>query len=296
MANSITLASKFQPILDEIYKRESLTAFLDAPTKPVNFAGANEVKVFKTSMPGLGTYSRATGYPAGDVTGTWETIQLTAERGRSFAVDAMDDEESLGMAFGTLVGEFMRTRVVPEVDAYRFSRYAGWSSIQTVSEAALAAAADVIAAIDVGSQKLDDEEVPLEGRQLFISSSLNRLLNASVSRSLKNEREVERRLQRLDELTIHVVPQSRFYTAITLNAGATSDVGGYAKAGGAKDINFMIIHPTAVDQATKHAPLKVFSPMENQTADAWMFQYRIYHDCWVYDNKVKGVYLHKKNA
>ncbi len=298
MANSIALAEKFQPILDDIYKRESLTSFLDAPTKPVNFAGANEVKVFKTSLVGLGTYSRATGYPAGDVTGTWETIQLTAQRGRSFSVDAMDNEETLGMAFGTLVGEFMRTLVIPEIDAYRFNRYASWSDIQEVnSEAALEDAAAVLAAIDVGSAALDSEEVPLEGRHLFISSAINRLLNASVTRSLKNERELERRLQRLDEMTIHVVPQGRFYKGITLNAGATSNAGGYAKTPSTgRDLNFMIIHPTAVDQAIKHAPLKVFSPDENQTADAWMYQYRIYHDCWVYDNKVKGIYSHIKNS
>ena len=81
MANSIALVTKFQPILDEIYKRESLTAFLDAPTKPVDFMGANVVKVFKTSVVGLGTYSRSTGYPAGDVTGTWESLTLAASRG-----------------------------------------------------------------------------------------------------------------------------------------------------------------------------------------------------------------------
>lgn len=298
MPNSITLAEKFLPILDEIYKRESITAFMDAKTKPVNFAGANEVKVFKTSLIGLGTYSRSTGYPAGDITGTWETIQLTAERGRAFSVDAMDNEETLGMAFGTLVAEFMRAYVVPEVDAYRFDKFASWSGIQEVaSAAALTTAAAVIAAIDVGAQKLDDEEVPLEGRQLFISSSLNRLLNASVTRSLKNEQELERRLQRLDEMQIHVVPQGRFYKGITLDAGAESDAGGYSKtASTGRDLNFMILHPTAVDQVTKHAPLKIFSPEQNQTADAWLMQYRLYHDAWVYDNKVKGIYSHVKNS
>ena len=102
MAQSIALAQKFQPILDEIYKRESLTARLDALTKPVNFAGANVVKVFKTDPIGLGTYSRVSGYPAGQVVGTWETLQLATERGRGFVIDRMDDEETLGMAFGTL--------------------------------------------------------------------------------------------------------------------------------------------------------------------------------------------------
>lgn len=91
MANSIALVTKFQPILDEIFKGASLTASMDAPTKPIDFGGAAEVKVFKTSVVGLGTYSRATGYPAGDVTGTWETLTLAASRGRAFSIDRMDN-------------------------------------------------------------------------------------------------------------------------------------------------------------------------------------------------------------
>jgi len=47
MANSIELAKKFLPILDEIYKAASKTARMDALTKPVSFGAANEVKGFQ---------------------------------------------------------------------------------------------------------------------------------------------------------------------------------------------------------------------------------------------------------
>ena len=267
MANSIALAEKFLPILDEIYKRESLTARLDAKTKPVEFGGVNEIKIFKTSVVGLGDYSRATGYPAGDVTASWETIALTQERGRAFAIDRMDDEETLGMAFGKLAGEFIRTQVVPEVDAYRFSKWASTADVSTTNAAALANAAATLAAIDVASGTLDDDEVPQEGR-----------------------------LRQLDEMTIIPVPQGRFYTAITTNAGVLSNQGGYTKGAAATNLNFILMHPTAVEQATKLANLKIFSPEENQLTDSWLFQYRLYHDAWVYDNKVSGVYIHKSNA
>lgn len=297
MANSIALAEKFQPILDEIYKRESLTARLDATTKPVEFGGANVVKVFKTSVVGLGTYSRATGYPAGDVTGTWETLTLAASRGRAFSIDRMDNEESLGMAFGSLAGEFIRTQVAPEVDAYRFAKYAGWSGISTTSEAALTTAAGVLAAFDVAMTQLDNDEVPADGRILYIASTLYSLLKASVSRTLGNETSADRRLAALDGVTVIPVPQTRFYTQVTLDAGSSSSAGGFAKtASTGRDINFMLIHPTAVLQATKHAALKIFSPEENQSADAWLMQYRLYHDAFVLENHVDGVYLHKKNS
>ena len=39
---------------------------------------------------------------------------------------------------------------------------------------------------------------------------------------------------------------------------------------------------------------RIFSPEENQKADAWKFDYRIYHDAFVLPNKLSGVYLHAK--
>lgn len=296
MANTIALANKFLPILDEIYKRESLTSRLDSKTKPVEFSGVNQVQIFRTQVVGLGDYDRASGYPAGDVVASWETVTLTQERGRSFAIDRMDDEETLGMAFGTLAGEFMRTKVVPEVDAYRFSRWASWDGITSPTAAALANAAATLAAIDVASGTLDDAEVPQEGRLLFISMPQYRQLTQAVTRSLDNQSTFDRRLRQLDEMTIIPVPQGRFYTDITLNPGNLTTQGGYVKASGATDLNFILMHPSAVEQATKHANLKIFSPEDNQLTDSWLIQYRLYHDAWVYDNKVDGVYIHKSNA
>jgi len=294
MAQSITLAQKFQPILDEIYKEASLTARMDALTKPVNFAGANVVKVFKTDPIGLGTYSRVSGYPAGQITAGWEALTLATERGRAFVIDRMDDEETLGMAFGTLASEFIRTEVAPELDAYRFAKYASWSNIQTTAGATLDANS-ILTAIDAAKLALNKQEVPREGRLLYISEDCLNLLEGKVSRFLANESEVNRSVSKFDGMEVIMVPQTRFYTQIDLDAGTSVNEGGYTKNGGAgKDINFMMIHPSSVLQVAKHESLKVFGPDDNQTSDGWLIQYRIYHDAFVYENKVKGIYLHKK--
>lgn len=296
MATSIALAEKFQPILDEIYKKASLTSNLDALTKPIDFGGVATVSIFKTSMVGLGDYDRATGYPAGDVTGTWEAITLTHERGREFVIDRMDNEESLGMAFGTLAGEFIRTQVVPEIDAIRFAAWAAGAG-QVVGTPATLDSSSVLPAITVAAQALDDAEVPSEGRLLYVSSSVYGFIKAAVTRSLGNEAAVDRRVLTLDGVPVIPVPQGRFYDSITLDAGATSNAGGFVKtATTGADLNFVLLHPSAREQAVKLANLKVFSPDENQTSDGWKFQYRLYHDAWVYDNKVNGIYIHKKVA
>jgi len=294
MAQSIALAQKFQPILDEVYKLSSLTARMDTLTKPVNFAGANVVQVFKTDPIGLGKYNRVSGYPAGQVVGSWETLTLATERGRSFVIDRMDDEETLGMAFGTLAGEFIRTKVVPEVDAYRFSKYASTASINAATPGTLDANG-IIKALDDAKLELDKDEVPSEGRLLYISDNCLNLLESKVSRFLGNENAVDKRVTKYSGMEVIMVPQTRFYKGVTLDDGATVDAGGYAKtANTGKDINFMIIHPSAVLQVAKHDALKVFSPDENQTTDGWLMQYRLYHDAFVYANKLNGIYLHCK--
>ena len=294
MTQSIALAQKFQPILDEIYKASSLTARMDAKTKPVNFAGANVVQVFKTDPIGLGKYDRVSGYPAGQVVGSWETLTLATERGRSFVIDRMDDEETLGMAFGTLAGEFIRTKVVPEVDAYRFSKYASTASINAATPGTLDANG-IIKALDDAKLELDKDEVPSEGRLLYISDDCLSYLEGKVSRFLGNENAVDKRVTKYSGMEVIMVPQTRFYKGITLDDGATVDAGGYSKTvSTGKDINFMIIHPTAVLQVAKHDSLKVFTPEQNQTTDGWLMQYRLYHDAFVYANKLNGIYLHCK--
>jgi len=294
---SIALAAKYQPILDEVYKNASLTAFMDAKTKPVDFGGASAVNVFKTSMVGLGKYNRASGYPAGDVTGTWETLTLSKERGRAFSIDRMDDEETLGEAFGTLAGEFIRTQVVPELDAYRFSTYASWTGITEVANpAALDNGSKVLAAFDAAMAQLDADEVPAEGRVCFIETQCYNYLKGSLTRTLGAQTSADRRIFELDGVKVVPVPQARFYKGVTLNDGATSNAGGFAKtASTGRDINFLLLHPSSVLQVTKLADLKVFTPEQNQTADAWLIQYRLYHDAFVYDNKVKGIYSHISN-
>jgi hypothetical protein len=269
---------------------------LDAQTREVDFTAANAVNVYKLSMVGLGNYLRGTGYPAGDVTGVWETLTLTQDRGRAFLMDNMDNEETLGLSFGKLGAEFVRTQVVPEIDAVRFSKWASAVGISEIGSPAdlSGAAATVLAAFDIAMGELDANDVPSEGRKLFIVGKLYNLLKGSVSRVLANETSADRRLFTLDGVEVIPVPQTRFYKGITMVTGAgQSAQGGYAKTGSTgRDINFILMHPSAVLQATKLAQLKIFTPDENQTADAYLVQYRLYHDAWVLANKAKGIYSH----
>lgn len=288
MANSIELASKFLPVIDDIYKAESATTALD--TQTMDFGGVNEVKVLKVSTTGLGDYSRSTGYPKGDVTAGWETMKLSEERGKEISVDRMDNEETLGMVFGAVTGNFMREQVIPELDAYRFAKYAGTAGISSAAAAALTKD-DIISAIDEATAVMDGNEVPQEGRILYVNSDLKPALNAALSRQWGSDSEANTVLSGYNGMKIVYVPKTRFYTKITLNDGSSAR--GYTKDNtDGKAINFMMVHPSAVVQTKKFSLPKIFTPDENQKMDAWLFQFRLYHDCFVYDNKKSGIYLH----
>lgn len=292
MANSIEYAKKFVPIIDSIYKEDSITNGLDAATRP-DFSGVNEVKVLKVSTTGLGDYSRETGYPKGDVTAAWETLKLTEERGKEISIDRIDNEETLGLTFGTVTGDFMRLHVIPELDAYRFAKYAGTTGISKATAATLTKDT-ILEAIDEAARQMDEDEVPMSGRRLYINSDLKPIMNSALTRQWGSDNTVNTVLAGYNDMPIVWVPKSRFYTKITLNDGSTN--WGYAKASDAADINFMVIYPAAVLQVVKFSLPKVFDPDTNQDKDAWKFQFREYHDAFVYENKAKGVYLHAKPA
>jgi hypothetical protein len=291
MANTITKFKNYIDLLDEVYKNASLTSILDGDQSLVRAgANANEIVIPKISMDGLGDYSRNSGYVNGSVTLTNETVAFNYDRGRAFSIDAMDDEETAGVAFGRLSSEFIRTKTVPEMDAFRFATYAGTSGISTVAGAALGDGAAVLSALVAATSTMDDDEVPAENRHLFITPTLYNLVMAVDTTKSKMV---------LDGFaSITKVPQSRFYTAIDLKDGSTTgeEAGGYAKASGGVAINFMIIHKDALLQYPKHVVNKIVSPDENQTADAWKFFFRAYGLADVYENKVSGIYLHKALA
>lgn len=289
MPNSITKFKKYIDKLDEVYKQSSKTAILDGDTSLVRAgANTNEIVIPKLSMDGLADYSRNSGYVSGDVTLTNETVQFNYDRGRKFNVDAMDNEETVGVAFGKLSSEFIRTKVVPEMDAFRFATYAGISGISKATAATYSTGADWLTALQTAQSTMDDDEVPEEGRILFITpTGYNAIMNVDTSKS----KEVMSSFSQVVK-----VPQSRFYTAIDLNDGTTSgeEAGGYAKATGGKDINFMVIHKPALLQYPKHTVNKVISPEANQESDGWLFFYRAYGLADVYENKVAGIYLSNK--
>lgn len=303
MANTIELAKKYLPVLDEVYKVSAKTSIFDAPSGLTREAmTANEILLAKVALQGLADYDRGSGFVNGDVTFEWETHTFTQDRGRSFLIDAMDDMETVEQAFMSVAGQFIRTKVVPELDAYRFATIAAAVDAGNIATPATLSEADALEAIDTGIAALENAEVNLENVAIFVTPEVKMYLKQSsqISRQFVTNvgaNAINREIETLDGRPLIVVPQTRFYTAITLQDGTTSgqEAGGYVKdAVAGLDINFLIADVTAALGITKTAVPRIFDPMTNQTANAWKYDYRLYHDIFVPDNKTTGFYLHTK--
>lgn len=302
--NTLEYASIFQKNLDLLAIQESLTGWMDANAGQVIYNGGAEVKIPKMSVDGLANYDRDTGYAQGSTNLSYQTREMTQDRGRKFQLDAMDVNETNFVATAsTVMGEFQRTKVVPEIDAYRLSAIAtaaithgknlkyGYTpaedsilkelktGIKAVRSAGYTGALVIHATPDV----VLELEMAMAGKIHAVDFARGGIVT---------------KVPAIDNVPIIETPQERMYTAITINDGKTSGqtAGGYVKGSAAKDVNFLVLPVSTPIAVTKQDKMKIFTPDQNQDADAWKMNYRRYHDLWVLDNKMNSIYANIKDA
>jgi len=283
MPNNIELFKSYISLLDEVYKHASLTSDLDGNNELAQeTANAGEFLIPKMDMDGLADYDRKTGYVDGSVTLSFETKKANYDRARKFSVNAMDNQETAGIAFGALSAEFIRKKAVPELDAFRFATYAGKAG-KSLS-AGLVDGAAWMKAVSDATTLMDNKEVS-DNRILFINPAGLQMINdmdTTKSRATLGRFSAIRR-----------VPQGRFASAIKMLSGKGAEIkGGYEKDSTGKDLNFMIVDRAALIQYTKNLVTKVIDPATNQKDDAWLFFYHMYGIAEIFDNKTDGIYVH----
>lgn len=277
--NNIELATIYLPKLDQVYKNEAKTSILDGDEVTVQKGNHGEIKIAKLDMDGLGDFDRNTGYTKGNTKFVWETVKYDKERSQDLRVDRLDNQEALGLPFARLSGEFVRTKVVPETDAARIAKISSMEGISEKEET-ISDGAGVVTALRACTNKMDEDEVSTENRILFITPTLKGMVDDLDTTKSKKV---------LERFSIIIeVPQTRMYTAVTLNDGKENY--GYKKAEGANDINFLCVEKSAVVTAMDQF-VKYFTPDQDQIADDNVFKYRnnnLYGH--VYENKLAGVY------
>lgn len=303
MANTLEFATILQTKLDELTVREMLTGYMDSNAGQVKYTGGNEVKIPKMSVTGLRNYHREVGdgtggYQTGSVDLTYETRQMTQDRGLKFFLDSQDVDETNFIATATtLMGKFQKEQVVTEIDAFRLAKVA-----QTAIEAGnveygyTPSSTDIITKIKTGIKEIRKSGYNSE---LVIHISADALMQVEIAALGKltavtfSSGGIDTQVPSIDGVPLLITPDNRLYSKIDILDNAT---GGYQKsATKGLDCNFIIVTKRTPLAITKQDKMRIFTPDQNQQADAWSMDYRRYHDLWVLDNQTKSLYVNIKD-
>lgn len=286
-SNSIAFARNYTSVIDEVYQRASISGVLNSGRRMVRAGhNAKEILIPKISVTGLGNYTRNVGYKTGAITYEFETKTFNYDRGIRLFADVMDVEEAgVNDCFVEAGAELQRTQVAPEADAFIFAQIAGHTGVTvTPEDLSEATATDILQALREVTSTMDEKQVTLGSRYLFITPTLKGVLDDFSYANPTMSNRVLERFARVIE-----VPQVCFYTKIDLKSGNTEF--GYAKAAADKAINFMVVEKSAVVKFDKHVASRVFSPDELEALDSFMMKYRRYGIVELFDNKLDGVYV-----
>ena len=290
--NNIALAKKYTPLVDEKYKKGDLFADLTSDMS-LTRQGANAKEILYRQVDikgGLGDYDRNSGYTSSDVSVTWKTATFEYDRGTKFALDEMDNEETMGDTYLIAQRELQEQKVIPEGNAYVAAKLAGTAGI-TISAPEGESFADGTAFLNAlirDTSKMDEDSVNEEGRILYATPTL---VNSVMALDTNKSREVLGKFEKIVK-----VPQSRFYTKIDLLDGKSpsEELGHYKKATDGKDINYMIVEKSAVMKFDKHIVKDAIAPENNANADAYIAKYRKYGLVDVWANKTAGICVSHK--
>lgn len=306
MANLIQYGVIFQNELDKASVHQMLTGWMDTNAGKVKYSGGKEVKIPELTVDGLGDYKRgsAGGYAGGDIQFGYKTYEMTQDRGRQFSIDAMDvDETGFVLTAGNIMGEFQRTKVIPEIDAYRLSALAAKAmSVQNDTNVKYGydpAAATILAEIKLGIKII--RENGFNGELVIhanydVVNALEMAMSNKIASVTFAKGGIDTQVPAVDNCPIITTPSNRLYSSITLYDGVTpgQTAGGYVKGATAKDVNFIIVPRDVPLAITKQDIMRIFDPNNNQKANAWALDYRRYHDLWVVDSKKKSIYANIK--
>ena len=296
--NTMQYASVFMTELDKQLVESSTTGWMEDNAGQVQYSGGAEVKIPNVQMSGLGDYDRNSGFAQGAVTVTYETRTLTQDRGRTFQLDAMDvDETNFAATAGSVMREFQRTKVIPEIDAYRYSKIAELAEAAEKTRT-MTATLDTIYLNLVSDLTLVRDSVG-DGEQIVIVMSakvagmldLEKGASSVLQSAFFQQGNVELKVKEIDGCPLIRVPSARFKTKYTFMDGVENADGGFEAAEDAKEINWMILTKNAPVAVSKTDVTRIFDPMTNQNANAWKIDYRKYHDLWIMDNGMEGVFV-----
>lgn len=223
------------------------------------WTGANTIQI-----PSLSTTGRVDGdrdtiaVAKRNFDNAWEPKTLSNFRTWSTLVHPMDiDETNQVTSIQNITRTFNEEQKFPEMDAYLVSKlYADWLAAGMAADTTALTVENVLTVFDGYMQAMDEANVPKVGRMLYVTPVVNTLLkNAKeLTRFIQNgDENIRRAVASLDEVKIESVPSALMKTIYDFTEGW--------KAGeGAKQINMLLVHPSAVITPEKYTFAQLDTP------------------------------------
>lgn len=299
--NTIEKAALFQSALDKQMLVGATSSWMEGNAKNVQYNGGDTVKMPEISVGGLAKYDRDTGFTRGAVSLKFMDYKLTQDRGRTFSLDAMDVNESNFVATaGNVLAEFQRTQVIPEVDAYRYSKIAALATTKSkVTATFTPTESNILGQLDKEIAQIQDIIGENEELVIIMPTAMRTLLNSNdkIQKQLSvgefKHGAVNTKVKYYNDIPIITAPSERMKTLYIFNDGSTlkEEKGGFAADESAKAINWIIIAKSAPIAISKTDKVRIWAPDQNINADAYKIDVRKFHDIWIPNNKLAGVWV-----
>lgn len=297
MANQISYAKKYSGDIDKMITQTAKVGFLADNAFKARFAGSKTVLLPEINMVGLGNYDRINGFAKGDATLTHTPYELTQERSRQLFIDAQDaDESGVPDLAGTMVGEYTRTQVIPEIDAYSiFKMYAvaeenGNTSV--FSEAT--AVADLLDTINSAEEAVEYDGTV--GMVALVDSALYNLLMTSqeldriVNTNEFKQGEINLKVKNINGCDIIPVSSGRMMSKYVFADGSDASTGGFAPAEDAKKIHAVVLPKDGASLVKKVDKVDMHAPGDDVNRDGYIINYRLYYDLIVKNSKKNTIF------
>lgn len=290
--NSIENAVKYSTELDKMFAQKSATGFFADNALATKFVGAKTVIIPDVDFQGLADYDRDTGYTKGAITVSNTSYTMAMDRARSLQIDREDmDETGIANLAGKILGEYVRTKVVPECDAYVLSKLGGLAMgrsnvINGEIENPYKALCQLINEVQsvVG---YDEELVAFVDGYMFAALQNSAEISKMITVSDFKQGDISLKVKSINGVSIIPVVSERMKTAYTFNGG---DLGGFKPLSNAREIYMLVLPKTAAHLVKKTENMRIFTPEQNIDADAYKFDYRIYYDLFVNKSALDSVW------
>lgn len=288
--NNIETAQKYASALDTLVTQKAVTGFFADNVMGAMFVGAKTVQIPSMEFEGLGNYDKDNGFPQGKITVSHELFELGMDRAKGMQLDRMDmDETGVANLAGTTLKEYVRTKVVPEMDAYNLSKLAGVASAQGNEKAFTAATVyKTFTELENGIQGtagFDEELVCFVDPIAYAALMNSDELKHSITVSDFKQGDINLKVKTLNGVAIIPVAADRMKTAYEFG-----EDGFKVDEDAAKNLNMLMLPKSAASLVKKTEKLRVISPDNNQDADAYLFQYRVYYDIFVKKSRKAHIY------